>query len=329
MNLARRLFLKSGALAPPAVFGFLVGSVQSQVGDALIQMYGSAASAGADYFRKNWGSGIPVYSDDQKRLGKQLLIGNGDNFAVLPATANPFATLVDLGGSKVSLPSAVVAQSVRGLLSEAQVDIVNDVSIQGIKGKNVLMIGSSASNIFAKYLFGENGVSVLQEDLPRNLHFQFPVWFGSRPDNPSIENSRKRSESDSGIPAYALWSKGKSGEKYFPLIPNIEGGLLKEDYLVLTSIPAIQSEEDYELDRRVVSVAGVHRYGTLAIHNLICNSSLLSQILDDTKDLEGWQVVLRVSELDTSSETPIKIERYSKPREIEADFRAIARTISA
>jgi hypothetical protein len=136
-----------------------------------------------------------------------------------------------------------------------------------IKG-SAAILGGPVANLHARLLFGTNGYSPL-------LGVQLPIFFDYVPQ---------------------LHGSMTSGVEKWKLI--VDGSEVDSECLLITSLPCGN-------EGRITNFAGLHGAGTRAVHRVLQNEFLLSNLYRKTRSLSGWQALIPVTAKD--HETPLSV----------------------
>ncbi|MEW5995792.1 MAG: hypothetical protein AB1744_15555 [Candidatus Zixiibacteriota bacterium] len=137
--------------------------------------------------------------------------------------------------------------------------------------KNIIAVGSPTSNLVSRSIFGYRGDAggghlVKQPDPPL---IDLPIKFALDPREDGYPRTEAKRYKDGKVKKIGNWSVVWLGKVMRPMLDT--RGLLASDYLIVTRIPNLFSQEGIQAGRAILNVAGAHGIATEAIELLLCD----------------------------------------------------------
>ncbi|MGP3726382.1 hypothetical protein [Cereibacter sphaeroides] len=312
----RRSFLKSisaqGLIAAGAFGGGVAGGVTSAIGTSLYDKAIKLAGFGS----------LDVHlTDEQKRMAKRILLGNGLNTRVLPAAFN---RVTGEGASTGMTPPAKYAcDALVNLLEMNSRRIIcqDNLALPGFSG-NICIIGGPIANSLSELFFGQDGRSQIFEKDGEPL--RLPMYLDNVAAMRDLENGLRFLERD-GI-RKPLWRIAINGHQ---IVPEHSKSFLYEDYMLITRIPNILDQFSYDIGGSLTFVAGANGVGTRAVRLLLSAEHILRKLFDETSQYDGpqpfWQALIHIASVDSDSDHPLEIGELVKFEAIKVDCGSLLR----
>lgn len=148
---------------------------------------------------------------------------------------------------------------------------------------NLILIGGPIANNVCRFFMGYG--------MERNLDKQKNDKLGNRHDWIGMQYEFILSHYlGDEMPIYSIVQRGKEAD---PILPNISGGDITRDYLLITKIPNLLSRET--MSSSVFIFSGAKSLGTLGTQKLLESPKIMRDLFDTVKKEPAWQSLFEIS----------------------------------
>ena len=174
-------------------------------------------------------------------------------------------------------------------------------SVEGNFERDLVLVGSPVAEGCSRIVFGyepqpNDTDSLLLADPPVDLPYYWVL------DRGRVEATAARVVAGKGVrtrPNWRIQSTLGAGRLYIPRVDS--GGLLEDDYLLITRVRNYLSANALQTDKTIVTIGGTHGTGTKAIEVLLREQTVLSELSNKLKGATAYQALFRVGKIQHES----------------------------
>jgi hypothetical protein len=272
----------------------------------------------AEYFAHEQLGIVPAISKNAQYLGKKILFGSGDDLSIIPSENNPNSEVVG-----ITAPTKFLGDRLKGIIANAPEHFrsASEIRLRDLHGNN-LCLGGPIANEISRKILGLQGASPLVHEHFDRVHLRVPCMLDHAASTAAVSKGTFRTGGKGPIPVWHF--RTPDG----PLAPEVKAGRLMNDYLHIVSVPNVFSERAHDKGRRVTIVYGSHGAGTRALAHMLEMEKLMEDILERTKKMKAWYVIIPVDRVSKDGEIPLSLGSVPTVYKINGNFGRIAEIMS-